>query len=268
MTMQVHRAWNSDRVKSAVGVAAFHALLGYALVTGLGIDVHSAVTDRLKVFDVAPEPPPPPLQEVVASVPKTKAPEGAASPPNLKAQPSPVVAPPPEIRLEVPPPIIAAPKAGLGNDNNAGASTVIVPGTGAGGIGDGTGSGGQGSGTGGGGGVAARARLLRGGFSDRDYPRGARRARAQGTVIVRFNVGADGRVSGCAITRSSGNADLDSTTCNLIERRYRYAPARDSQGRPVPDLMGWKQVWWIERGGRHLPPDEAREVEELAEASD
>jgi protein TonB len=33
-----------------------------------------------------------------------------------------------------------------------------------------------------------------------------------GTVQVRYFVNVDGRVSGCVVTRSSGNAALDETT--------------------------------------------------------
>jgi protein TonB len=48
------------------------------------------------------------------------------------------------------------------------------------------------------------------------------------------------------VIRSSGDADLDGTTCQLIERRYRYRPALDAEGRPVPEDRIWKQIWWIE----------------------
>jgi protein TonB len=64
-------------------------------------------------------------------------------------------------------------------------------------------------------------------------------------VQAHFEVGVDGRVSDCRVVRSSGNAELDATTCRLIERRFRYAPARDAQGRAVPDVAGWEEEWWI-----------------------
>ena len=59
MMLQVKQE-NRDRIKSAVVVAAFHALLGYALLAGLGFDVPAQVSERLKLFDAVEEPPPPP----------------------------------------------------------------------------------------------------------------------------------------------------------------------------------------------------------------
>ena len=63
---------------------------------------------------------------------------------------------------------------------------------------------------------------------------------------MRFTVATDGRAGGCAVMRSSGSADLDSTTCRLIERRFRFTPARVAGGRAVPELRGWRQDWWFE----------------------
>lgn len=252
--MQADRQRNNERIRAAIGVAALHALLGYAFITGLGVQFVQGVTQNLKVFDVAVAPPPPPIEDEVPA--KTDAPEGAAAPPNLKAKPSPVVAPPPKVKLPVPPPIVAAPAPGTGSDTSAGASDKPGPGTGAGGVGTGTGSGGEGTGTGGG--IGARARLVKGRITNSDYPRAAADANAGGSVTVRFTIGTDGRVRGCTVTKSSGRADLDSTTCRLIEKRFRYKPARDAQGRPVESVTGWRQVWWLEGpGGRPPPPDGA-----------
>lgn len=94
------------------------------------------------------------------------------------------------------------------------------------------------------------ARLLGGRIRNSDYPREARQAGAEGTVFVRFAVRPDGRVGGCSVTRSSGHPALDATTCRLIQKRFRYEPARDADGRRVPDVMQGRQVWWVERDGR------------------
>lgn len=238
------RETNRDRITSALGVAAIHAVLGYALIRGLGFDPIREVVPALKVFDVAPRIPPPPPIEEPPPAPASDAAEGAASPPNLKSVPSPVVAPIPKIRLEIVPPIVAAPVPGPGSAPSAGASDIAGPGTGAGGEGTGTGSGRAGDGAGGGG-IAKRPRYLRGRLSNSDYPRKAGDDGVEGVVTVHFTVGADGRVSGCKVVDSSGNGELDSTTCTLIERRFRYEPARDGAGRPVADVTGWKQEWWI-----------------------
>lgn len=242
---RVEQDRNRDRIKSALGVAAIHALIGYALIAGFGVHLPREASDTLKLFDVSREPPPPPLIEKPIPAPQAaKDPEGAAAPPGLKAQPAPIVAPPPMIRLVVPPPVIAAPVAGVGAAPSAGASEIAGPGPGAGGEGTGTGSGRAGSGSGGGG-VAVRARHRQGRIVNADYPRAAGDAGAQGAVTARFTVEPDGRVTGCTIVRSSGNPDLDATTCRLIEARFRYDPARDADGQPVADVMGWNQDWWI-----------------------
>jgi protein TonB len=158
-----------------------------------------------------------------------------------------VVAPPPEIRLDIPPPVIAAPVPTPieGSDPSAGAADVKGPGTGSGGQGTGTGSGNAGGGTGGGGGGGARAQLVRGRLMNEDYPRSALRAGIQGSVSVRFTVDTDGVARDCLVTRSSGNADLDTTTCRLIERRFRYRAARDAQGKPVPETIGKTYDWLL-----------------------
>lgn len=239
----------SDRLKSAIGVATIHAVIGYVLITSLGFKVSPERDEALKVFDVPRQVPPPPVEEVVSPQVMTDAAEGAAAPPGLKAQPSPIVAPPPVVRLPVPPPVIAAPAPGTGAAASAGASEIDGPGTGAGGEGTGTGSGRAGDGTGGGG-VVSRARLVGGRMVHKDYPDAAGDAGAEGTVVIRLDVGADGRASGCRVTTSSGNADLDATTCRLAEQRFRYEPARNARGEAVADVAGWSQDWWIGRRKR------------------
>ena len=98
------------------------------------------------------------------------------------------------------------------------------------------------------GGVVTPAALIKGRLKNSDYPRAARKAGAEGTVHVRFLVNPDGGVGGCTVTRSSGNAELDGTTCRLIERRFRYKPARDARGRPTSDVIVGEQLWWIKPG--------------------
>src|SRR3712207_6241606 len=110
MVARLHDDRNTDRLKAAAGVAAFHALLGYAFLTGLGTEVVTKVSESLEVFDVRAEPPPPIEQPRPASA-RLPEKEGAAAPPNLKSKPSPVVAPAPKIRLQVPPPVVTAPVA-------------------------------------------------------------------------------------------------------------------------------------------------------------
>jgi protein TonB len=62
-------------------------------------------------------------------------------------------------------------------------------------------------------------------------------------VSVRYVVATTGRAIGCQVVRSSGNASLDLTTCQLIERRFRFAPSRDARGRAVPSLVSEDHDW-------------------------
>jgi len=233
-----------ERLRSATVAALIHVGLGYALLYGLDVSFTPAASDGLSVFDLPQVPPPPPLDEPVPAPLRSQAPEAAAAPPGLKAEASPIAAPVPRIVLVVPPPVTVAALPAQGSAPTAGATVIAGPGPGAGGAGVGTGSGGAGDGNGGGG-IVTRPRHLEGRFRGSDYPRGAGDAGAEGTVLAHYDVGVDGRVSNCRVVRSSGNAELDQTTCRLIERRFRYEPARDADGNAVPDVAGWEEVWWI-----------------------
>lgn len=257
---------NRDRLKSAGVVGMIHALIGYVLLTGLGYGPSAAIPDALKLFNIAKdEPPPPPAKPARPDIEKKtrkakpKNAEGAASPANLRNTPTQIVSPPPEIRLPVPPPIPSAPVAGQGSAMAAGATNVPGPGTGSGGIGNGLGSGrfGNGTGGGGGGGRGIRARWLSGGIDSSDYPDGDYRARRGGTVHLRFTVAPSGRVSDCAVTRSSGSRGLDNVTCRLIIRRFRYRPARNAEGNPIPSSVVGEHVWEVapEPPVRWIEPD-------------
>ena len=78
-----------------------------------------------------------------------------------------------------------------------------------------------------------------------DYPRWAWERGIGGTVGVRFTVALDGRVANCRITRSSGHRELDVWTCDLLQRRYRFAPARGEDGAPVPADVIERHSWEV-----------------------
>ncbi|WP_235889122.1 TonB family protein [Glacieibacterium frigidum] len=237
-----------DRAVAGLIAIAVHALLIALLLIGL------------RARDVAPEPPamtvfevpPPRIEPVTPPRLKTGRRAGRAAPPAARAQPTPVVAPPPVIVPETPPPIAAAPVAGTSFDASAGAAPLPGPGTGAGGVGDGLGSGDDGDGDGDGGGTPSR--WLRGEIRDSDYPREAYEAGVSGSVGIRFVVGVNGRVTSCEVIRTSGNAALDATTCRLIIERRRYRPARDRDGRKIPEAYRGDHVWRY-MGDRERPGD-------------
>lgn len=231
----------NDRTKSAIAAILLQGVLGYALVVGLGVNFPQVVDNELKLFAVGPPPPPPPPEKVAPKHATSHKREGAASPPNLKAKATEVVAPKPVLPPPVPPPVVAALKAGLGAASSAGAAPIVGPGTGAGGVGDGTGSGGSGDGDGDGDGEPPVQ--IKGRIKDSDYPKGALDAGIGGKVGVRYVVGEDGRITNCSIAQSSGNAELDATTCRLIQERFRYRPWRDPQGRPGPSTINETHEW-------------------------
>lgn len=66
-----------------------------------------------------------------------------------------------------------------------------------------------------------------------DYPSAAARNGEQGRARYSLVVGADGRATSCEIINSSGSENLDQTTCHIVTRRARFAPARNSLGEPV-----------------------------------
>jgi protein TonB len=242
-------ATRSDRIKAAAIAAVFELALAYILVTGLAPGAPRLVRHELHLVGILPPPPQPePQPPPPRPKPQPKAPEkeGAAAPPNLKSIPTEIVRPPPPLPIRVPPPVVAAPIAGRGAAPTAGAAPVPGPGTGAGGYGNGTGSGTGGNGTGGGG-EGSPPRWIRGRIRDRDYPPGAGEAGISGTVEVVFTVDTDGHARDCRIRHSSGARDLDYTTCELIEERFRYEPATDGYGRPVPSRLIETHEWVIDR---------------------
>lgn len=235
-----------ERAGAALGALLLQALLLYLLIAGLGVRI-AAKPDRaaqLLDFTLPPPPPPPPPEREPPPERAKSSLAGEAAPPNKVSRATEIEVPPPLI--VTPPPVVTAPRAAEGAQASSGAAPVAGPGTGAGGAGNGAGGGGSGSGRGG-----TELRLLRGDITDRDYPRAAAEAGAQGTVFARWVVGVDGRVSSCTITRSSGNRDLDETTCRLVRKRFRYAPSRDANGKPYADVVTGEQIWELyDRPGR------------------
>ena len=241
-----------DRVKAGLPVLIIHACIFFALVNSLGLTIPLLQRPDLQLIDVPPSiPPPPPRTRAVHD--RSRRAEGAASAPNLEARPTEIVAPPVVVPQPVPP-IPAAPIAGLGDKATAGAAPVPGPGTGAGGTGNGPGSGGSGNGPGGGGDDdgAAPPRHIRGRIQDRDYPRGAAEAGIGGTVSVIYTIETNGRATNCSITHSSGNRELDETTCRLIEQRFIFEPSRNRAGQPIRSRMIQDHEWDYE----NLPPQQ------------
>jgi protein TonB len=229
----------SRRQRMASGGAALFAVfaVGLGFASGLDLNVVRKASEVISAIAIPAAPPEPVVPQTVPS----EAASGKASAANQHAAATAVVAPKPKLP-PIKPPIAAAPQSGAGQDASAGAAPDPGTGSGAGGRGDGTGAGGSGSGTGGG----TKAVWQSGTIQDRDYPAAARRARIGGEVEVRFTIQPTGRVTGCRVSRSSGDAGLDATTCRLIEERFRFKPATNAAGEAVASAYGWRQSWWLE----------------------
>ncbi len=70
-------------------------------------------------------------------------------------------------------------------------------------------------------------------LTDRDYRVNWARRGLSGIARFRLAIAADGKVTDCTITGSTGHSELDQATCALVARRARFEPARDNRGEAV-----------------------------------
>lgn len=64
-----------------------------------------------------------------------------------------------------------------------------------------------------------------------------------GRASFRLDVAANGTVTGCRITSSTGHEALDQATCRLVSRRARFEPARGPNGEPVAGSYSQSVLW-------------------------
>lgn len=83
--------------------------------------------------------------------------------------------------------------------------------------------------------------------SSSDYPASAVRSGAMGETHALISVGIEGRASGCQIIRSSGHAELDSASCNIITKRVRFVPARALDGTAIAAPAYLTMKWELPR---------------------
>jgi periplasmic protein TonB len=196
----------------AIGfVILFHAIIGYAFVTGLAYNVVKKVAEDLKTFDVEEEPPPPP-----------EAPP--PPPPEQKFEPPPMVAPPPIVQAPV---VVSAPV--MQTVQQAPVIHVEAPPAPKPSMAS----------------PATPKGRPQSWLTTDDYPSSAMREGVQGVTGYRLDVGPDGKATGCNVTSSSGSAILDDTTCKLLLRRARFTPAKDAAGNPLPSSYSGRTRWQI-----------------------
>ena len=213
---------SNNRTVPIIMSALITGLMGYALVSGLAYSVVKQAADELKTFDVEDEPPPPPDE------PPPPPEENPLPPP-----PPEVSAPPPLVRMDTVAPQIqttpviqpAPPITPIARPAPPAPPAPPPPPR-----------------------ISQAAKStgnLNALFSTDDYPQSALRNGDQGTTAVSLTVGANGRVTGCNVTSSSGSGSLDSTTCSVLTRRARFTPAKDQNGQPISDTQSARIKWVV-----------------------
>lgn len=83
-----------------------------------------------------------------------------------------------------------------------------------------------------------------------DYPAAALRDEREGTAGFRLIIGTDGLPTRCEIVASSGHADLDAKTCEIVMARARFTPVHDATGNAVGGTYASRVRWQIPDGYR------------------
>ena len=210
---------SGNRIVAIIIVALIHVALGYALITGLAYNAVQQVVERVTTIDIEEppppeeEPPPPPPEDIPDTPPPPVAPPPpiniAPAPPPIRTQTT--IPPPAPPRLVIPPP---APPAPPPPPSKARSATPK--------------------------GQNGWARRIQS-----NYPRRAEREGTEGSVGVTVQIGANGRVSSCSVTRSSGSSDLDSAACDGMTRYARFNPAQDAAGNAISDTWSTTIVYQL-----------------------
>jgi protein TonB len=205
----------SQKLPSIAGVVAVHALIGYAFISGLAYDFIKEVAPVFTVTSIPADPIPPEVEKLPPPKPQDVAQQRVTTVPAIvdefrPAQTVPLIAPsdPPVISLEQPVaksvPTEPLPSKAAGARVAGNRATWIT--------------------------------------AD-DYPSAALRAEEEGVVSISVRIGADGRVSACMVTGSSGHAALDAATCRLYQRRARFSPAVDDAGTAIASTYVDRVRW-------------------------
>jgi protein TonB len=216
MSYAQRKELSGNRTIGAFFTAVVVGGLLYAIVTGLAYNVVKKSIQDLKTFDVEVQPPPP---------------EQPPPPPkDMPKVPPPPMTPPPLVRMEAPPPPIAVVTTPYIPPVAVAPPAPPLPPR-----------------------KAVSASPARGdvrtAFSNDDYPAAAIAANAEGTAQAQLTIGPDGRVTGCNLIKSTGNGALDATTCNILRRRVKFTPARDTNGNATNDTYTTPPIRWV------LPPE-------------
>lgn len=82
-------------------------------------------------------------------------------------------------------------------------------------------------------------------ITDNDYRTSWINRGYSGVASFALEISANGRVSDCQITRSTGHDALDAATCRLLSSRARFDPAKDNSGNSVAGTYSSSVNWQI-----------------------
>lgn len=214
-----------DRAKSIAGVVAVHGALAYALVIGLQatgvIDTAPPPLTGETITEVPIEPPPPPKPDEVVEEPAPAESYVHVPQPKLDiVSDTPLI---PVIDVPLPPiePIeigaFPTPKSTPVGQSSP-AFEAIAP--------------------------KPRNDTSRW-VTTADYRSSWINRELTGVARFRVQVGADGRVKQCTVTSSSGHAELDRATCDLVTQRARFEAARNTKGEKTGGSFSSAVSWQL-----------------------
>ena len=181
--------------------------IGLAMVIGLAVDAVKKEIERVTTVNIEEEPPPPEEEPPPPPEPTEVVPPPPVAPPppiNIAPAPPPIattptIPPPAPPALVIPPPAPPAPPPPPSLARGASAKNQ-----------------------------SRWARRI-----SENYPSRALREEVEGNVGVTVSIGANGRVSGCRVVRSSGSKVLDDAACKGMRRYARFNPALAAAGNPT-----------------------------------
>ncbi len=213
-----------NRTGTIAAVAGLHLMVGYVLVTGLAAHMIKTPDKDFGAINIPLDPPPPP-------------------PPQPQVEPPPFAPKPFERPITIVDPVFPLPQptftAGptpLPTGSEGGVGTVAFP------TPEPTFS------------PAAprftpKAAVPIGNpanwVSEADYPQRDIRDGNEGTTRFRLSISAEGRVTSCTVTGSSGFASLDAAACNKLSARGRFKSATGENGEKVAGSYASSIKWQI-----------------------
>ena len=216
---------NRPSVGSIAAVAAIHAGVGALLVFGLTVsgampEIINRIDARNIPDTLPPPPPPPPIDDVVP--PESASPPIFTPVPKLDLKPTPPMIDTSDL---IPPPIPnPTPRLGdivLPKPAPPTPTPSFEP-------------------------VPARPKNDPGRWlSNNDYRSSWARRELTGVARFRLEIAANGRVSNCTVTGSTGHSELDAATCSLVSKRARFEPARGGNGEPVAGSYTGSVLWQL-----------------------